>query len=105
MPRKRCCGLAELRAAVVDGIGQAPDLNALRRVLRELFVKIELVRCPIRFKFDIFGWAQDGPTVENAGATCALDPYLRHEMLDESLAVRRAELRLDGELITKGLPS
>jgi hypothetical protein len=71
--------LAELRAAVVDGIGQAPDLNALRRVLHELFVKIELVRCPIRFKFDTSGWVQDGPTVDNAGTTFALVPYFRHE--------------------------
>jgi len=33
--------LADLRAAVVDGIGQAPNLDATRTVLRRLFTRIE----------------------------------------------------------------
>lgn len=32
--------LADLRAAVLRGVGLAPDLNALRRVLRELFEQV-----------------------------------------------------------------
>ena len=36
--------LATIKEAVADGVGRAPDLNALRNVIGTLFEKIELVR-------------------------------------------------------------
>ena len=38
--------LSSLRAAVTEGIGQAPDINALRTILRDMFQHIELIASP-----------------------------------------------------------
>ncbi len=38
--------LAEIRAAVTEGIDQAHDLNTLRLILRDLFASFELIRRP-----------------------------------------------------------
>jgi hypothetical protein len=42
--------LATLKASVAEGVEAAPNLPALRTVLRDLFEKIELIRWP-RFGF------------------------------------------------------
>jgi len=96
--------LADLRAAVVDGIGKAPDLNGLRRLLQELFVKIELIRWP-GFGTTTPGLApaSETPTVEHGGATYVLLPHVRNEALDSCRMLSRAELRFDEQLPSKGL--
>jgi hypothetical protein len=82
--------LAELRQAVVDGINQAPDLNALRTILKQLFEVVLLV-------------PSGAVPAEWSGVEVGdylLLPILRDEMIigregPEATAVQRAVLPLE----------
>jgi DNA invertase Pin-like site-specific DNA recombinase len=86
--------LGTLKAAVADGVERAPDLPALRTVLRDLFERIELIRWPgfgTGGTEDSIAWPES-PTVKQGEVSYALLPHVRHEALDSGLAVKKAVL-------------
>jgi site-specific DNA recombinase len=78
--------LAELKKAVGEGIGSAPDLHALRNVIGELFESIRLVRSgrlPVGDLGDGFiPWHDDVPTVNDGKARYWLLLALRWSVVD-----------------------
>jgi Recombinase len=86
-----------LRAAVTNGVGQAPDLNALRLVMHDLFDSFELIQWPSAGTGKGGYVVEHNPVVEHEGVTLALLPRLRWESVDGSLAIRKTVLPLGGK--------
>ena len=109
--------LATVKEAVADGIGRAPDLNALRNVIGQLFESIELVRLSRGFGTGKGTGDGFGPWVENAvfndrDEVYALLPKLRWSAVDFPLPggsaggdaryVRRVDLPTDPNTFVYG---
>jgi len=100
--------MGQIRAMVVDGVGRAPDLPALRNLIRRLFESVELIEWPgygVHGKNSHDGWAAPGenPTVEDRGRTLALIPHVRWEAVDLGAdeMIRKAALTLADDAATE----
>lgn len=102
--------LGDLRTAVERGIENAPDLNALRTVLRDLFESIELIRWP---GFGVGGgdglhpFHDGNPVVESGGQSYALLPRVRWNAVNDDLTIRKVPLPpgIAGAIEAEGLPT
>jgi hypothetical protein len=89
--------LADMRKAVTEGVDRAPDLNALRTILRQLFSKVVLV--PEGHEWlDLSGVRESSASIPGA----RLLPFLREDAIAEVTAgmrnvPRRASLPLETE--------
>jgi hypothetical protein len=88
--------LAELKRNMTEGVEQAPDLNALRNVIAQLFEKVMLLPADHPYLTEVAGMKDSGPELEGG---YYLVPFLRDETVEDGaldrITIRKAALALE----------
>jgi hypothetical protein len=86
--------LTTLKAAVADGVEHAPNLNALRNVLAELFERVQLVKGDDLSPLSTYAGDGLAPLADDlpTGEGLWLVPILRGDAFDDELEPKPVEL-------------